>query len=267
MTEILATNPATILAVIDGEPMTEFPEDLFIPPDSLKVLLDSFSGPLDLLCYLIRRQNIDIMNIPIALVTKQYMEYIQLMEANRFELAAEYLVMAAMLAEIKSRLLLPPTVSEEGDEEDPRIVLVRKLQAYEQMKIAANYLDGLPRSERELFRIQLASVVIQLEIEHPEVQIHWLSDKMRALLLQQSHSEHHQITHEPLSVRERMTFILNQLQEKKQILFHQLWTKEEGRSGLVVSFLAVLELARQSLLKLSQPTVRSPIYLTANDDA
>lgn len=267
MIETLADNPAPILAVIDGEPMTEFPDDLFIPPDALKVLLDSFSGPLDLLCYLIRRQNIDIMNIPIALITKQYMEYIQLIEENRFELAAEYLVMAAMLAEIKSRMLLPPSVTENGEEEDPRISLVRKLQAYEQMKIAAKYLDDLPRCERELFRIQLTSVVIKLETLHPEVQLHWLSEKMSALLMQQSHAEHHQIRHESLSVRDRMTFILDHLQEKKQILFHQLWTKEEGRLGLAVSFLAVLELAKQSLLKLSQPTVNSPIYLMANEDA
>ena len=229
MTGVLATSSPPILAVIDGEPMTEFPNDLFIPPDALKVLLDSFTGPLDLLCYLIRRQNIDIMNIPIALITKQYMEYIQLMEENRFELAAEYLVMAAMLAEIKSRLLLPPTVSEEGEEDDPRLSLVRKLEAYEQMKLAANYLDELPRCERDLFRIQLTRVVIKLEALYPEVQLQWLSQKMSALLMQQSHAEHHQIKQDSLSVRDRMTFILDHLLKKKQILFHQLWTKEEAR--------------------------------------
>ncbi|OGV47809.1 MAG: segregation and condensation protein A [Legionellales bacterium RIFCSPHIGHO2_12_FULL_42_9] len=267
MTEFLATSPPPILAVIDGQPMTTFPDDLFIPPDALKVLLDSFTGPLDLLCYLIRRQNIDIMNIPIALITRQYMDYIQLMEENRFELAAEYLVMAAMLAEIKSRLLLPPTVSEEGEEEDPRLSLVRKLEAYEQMKIAAKYLDELPRCERDLFRIKLTLVLIKLETVHPEVQLHCLSQKMSALLMQQRHVEPHQIKQDSLSVRDRMTFILDQLQGKKQILFHQLWTKEEGRLGLVVTFLAVLELTRQSLLNLTQPTVRSPIYLMVNDDA
>ena len=246
--------------------MTEFPDDLFIPPDALKILLDSFSGPLDLLCYLIRRQHIDIMNIPIALITRQYMEYIQLMEENRFELAAEYLVMAAMLAEIKSRLLLPPSITDEGEEEDPRITLVRKLQAYEEMKSAAKYLDELPRCERELFRVQLTSVLIKLEVLHPHVELCWLAEKMSALLLQQSHSEHHQISQESLSVRDRMTFILAHLQEKKHLIFHQMWTKEEGHTGLIVTLLAVLELARQSLLQLSQPTAFSPIYLMAIED-
>ncbi len=265
---VLAPSPAIILAVIEGKPVTEFPEDLFIPPDALKVLLDSFSGPLDLLCYLIRHQNIDIMNIPIALITRQYMDYIQLMEENRFELAAEYLVMAAMLAEIKSRFLLPPGASDESEEEeDPRISLVRKLQAYEQMKTAAKYLDELPRSERDLFQIQLTSVVIKLETLYPEVQLDWLAEKMKALLRLQGHAEHHLIRQESLSVRDRMATILSLLQKKKQIIFHELWTKEEGRLGLVVAFLAVLELAKQSLLKLSQPTVCSPIYLMANDDA
>ena len=277
MTEVLAANVVrqpispvasapTILAVIYGEPMTELPQDLFIPPDALKVLLDSFTGPLDLLCYLIRRQQIDIMNIPITLITKQYMEYIHLIEEHQLELAAEYLVMAALLAEIKSRLLLPRSIAEE-EEEDPRMSLVRKLQAYEQMKEAAKYLDELPRSEREFFRIQLSTVGVSLELVQPDVELQSLCEKMRALLTQQSHSIHHQIQQEALSVRDRMTFILTQLQDKQQVAFHHLWTKDEGGAGLVVSFLAILELAKQSLLQLIQATPFSPIYLLAIDNA
>ena len=229
-------------------------------------MLDSFTGPLDLLCYLIRRQQIDIMNIPITLITKQYMEYIHLIEEHQLELAAEYLVMAALLAEIKSRLLLPRSIAEE-EEEDPRMSLVRKLQAYEQMKEAAKYLDELPRSEREFFRIQLSTVGVSLELVQPDVELQSLCEKMRALLTQQSHSIHHQIQQEALSVRDRMTFILTQLQDKQQVAFHHLWTKEEGGAGLVVSFLAILELAKQSLLQLIQATPFSPIYLLAIDNA
>jgi segregation and condensation protein A len=254
-----------VLAVVEGQPMTVLPEDLFIPPDALTVLLDAFSGPLDLLCYLIRRQHIDIMNIPMTLITKQYLEYIQLMQAHRIELAAEYLVMAAMLAEIKSRLLLPSTAIE-AEEEDPRTVLVRKLQAYEQMRETVQYLDALPRCERDIFRVKVAAVIVKEE-RLPDVELLWLTEKMNALLRQQSHMEHHQISQEPLSVRERMIFILTQLQDKKQICFHEMWTRQEGRAGLVVTFLAVLELTRQALIQLIQNTAFSPIYLLAIENA
>lgn len=258
----------TILALIAGEPYTELPTDLFIPPDALSVLLESFSGPLDLLCYLIRKQNLDIMDIPIALITKQYMEYIELLEAQRLELAAEYLVMAAMLAEIKSRLLLPRNVSEEGDEEeDPRLVLVRKLQAYEEMKIAAYQLDELPRLEREFFSVQmLANGLAKVKI-HPDVDLDCLPALMCEIYSRQGLREKHQISREPLSVRERMTMVLQFIQQEKILNLRQLYTKEEGRMGLAVSLLAILELARQSLIKITQIEPFSPIYVMAIDHA
>jgi segregation and condensation protein A len=260
---VIADPVPTILAMIAGEPMTRFPEDLFIPPDALKVFLDSFSGPLDLLCYLIRRQHIDVMNIPIVLITKQYMEYIHLMEDHQLELAAEYLVMAAMLAEIKSRMLLPRTVESEEDEIDPRLSLVRQLQAYEAMRTAANLLDELPRCDRDFTRIQLAYVSIEPVPHYPDVDLASLHDKMLGLIQKQSHLEHHYISKSMLSVRDRMTSILSLLQEKKQINFHETLSFAEGRVGIVVSFLAMLELAKQSLLQITQITAYSPIYLMA----
>jgi len=259
-------NAPTILAIIGGEPLMAYPEDLFIPPDALKVLLDSFSGPLDLLCYLIRRQDIDVMNIPIALITKQYMAYIQLMEVHRLDLAAEYLVMAAMLAEIKSRFLLPRPPNQDEEEEDPRLVLVRKLQAYEAMRSAAQLLDELPRCERDFVRIQLAIVPLAQLPNHPDVALDCLHEKMRALLSRENLSEHHQITQALLSVRDRMSSILSLVQAQRQICFSQTVNYTEGRAGVVVSFLAMLELAKQSLLQVIQVTAFSPIYLMAIDD-
>lgn len=257
----LSAPSLSVLAVVAGKPLTEVPADLFIPPDALEVLLDSFSGPLDLLLYLIRRQNIDILDIPIFHITQQYMQYIHLMEEHRLELAAEYLLMAAMLAEIKSRLLLPPTSSQEELEEDPRLELVRKLQAYEQFKNAAMQIDNLPRCNRDVFRFSIRCENLRPTIIHPDVELSLLSEAMRELIKRQSHLTHHQITREPLSVRERMATVLERLHREKALTFTQLFSRGEGRMGLAVTLLAVLELARQSLLLITQTQAYSTIHL------
>ncbi|WP_454783816.1 segregation and condensation protein A [Legionella sp. WA2024007413] len=259
----LASKPE-VKAIIDGKELTELPDDLFIPPDALEVLLDSFSGPLDLLLYLIRKQNIDILDIPIVSITKQYLHYIQLMECRRLELAADYLLMAAMLAEIKSRLLLPaPPTSGEEEEEDPRMSLVRKLQAYEQIKVAAELLDALPRQERDHFQIQIVPSELERIIVHPDVQLEDLITAMKSLLQREEQTSHHQVSREVLSVRERMSHVLALLQEHNVLEFSQLFSIEEGRIGLVVSLLAILELARQSLIVITQNEAFSSIHLQA----
>jgi len=253
-----------VLAFISGKPYTDLPVDLFIPPDALRVLLDSFTGPLDLLLYLIRRQNIDILDIPIARITEQYMQYINLMDESQLELAADYLVMAAMLAEIKSRLLLPPAPHQnEDDLEDPRLTLVRKLQAYEQFKQAAINLDELPRCERDIFPTTIESTALEAVILHPDVTLSALMDAMHDLIERQGHQTHHQISREPLSVRERMAKVLERIQQDKSVLFTQLLQQEEGRMGLTVTLLAILELARQSLVVITQTAAFSPIHLQA----
>ncbi|KTC92962.1 MULTISPECIES: segregation and condensation protein A [Legionella] len=258
----LSLPTVSVLAIIDGKPLTEVPTDLFIPPDALEVLLDSFSGPLDLLLYLIRRQNIDILDIPIALITKQYMQYIHIMEEHRLELAADYLVMAAMLAEIKSRLLLPPSPSEDEEPEaDPRLELVRKLQAYEQFKNAAQQIDDLPRCDRDLFRFSIPCEKIERTVIHPEVDLSSLTATMRELIKQQSHLVSHQISREPLSVRERMALVLERLAQEKTMTFTQLFSRAEGRMGMAVSLLAILELAKQSLLIITQANAYAVIHL------
>jgi segregation and condensation protein A len=254
-----------VLAVIHGKPMMEVPADLFIPPDALEILLDSFTGPLDLLLYLIRRQNIDILDIPMAHITNQYMQYIHLLEEHRLELAADYLLMAAMLAEIKSRLLLPPSASQsEQPEEDPRLALVRKLQLYEQFKEAAANLDDIPRCERDNFRVRLEANDIQTIIHHPDVPLSLVIDAMHDLIKRQGHHIHHQITKEPLSIRERMTMVLARLEQEKSISLTQLLTRAEGRMGLAVTLLAVLELARESLLLIFQTSAYGPIHIQAS---
>lgn len=263
MSNELSEKPG-IRAIVDGKELTQVPDDLFIPPDALEVLLDSFSGPLDLLLYLIRKQNIDILNIPMTSITNQYLQYIQLMEFRRMELAADYLLMAAMLAEIKSRLLLPVAPDDdEENEEDPRMVLVRRLQAYEQMKLAAELLDSLPRQDRDNFVVQVNPDEIETIKVHPDVELSDLIEAMRSLLKKEEHSTHHEIRRELMSVRERMSSILYKLQEHKVLEFTQLFTLEEGRMGLVVSLLAILELARQSLLVITQTQAFSPIHLQA----
>jgi segregation and condensation protein A len=254
----------SVVAMVEGKPLTEIPKDLFIPPDALEVLLDSFNGPLDLLLYLIRRQNLDIINIPMALITEQYLQYIQIMKEKRMELAADYLVMAALLIEIKSRMLLPvPPSEDDKEEEDPRMALIRRLQAYEQFKHAAEQLDALPRYERDVFHVQ-AAVQNLLPVKiYPHVELQAVVTAMRNILQKQSHRGNHQITREPFCVQERMGIILQRLLLEETVNFSSLLARCEGRVGLVITFLAVLELSRQSLLVILQVSNFSPIHLQA----
>lgn len=253
-----------IKAIVAGVEYTEFPEDLFIPPDALEVLLDSFSGPLDLLLYLIRKQNIDILDIPIMSITRQYLQYIQMMEQPKMELAAEYLLMAAMLAEIKSRMLLPIKASDKDDEEqDPRMELVKRLLAYEQMKLAAELIDALPRQDRDNCTLSISPPLTEQEKVHPDVSLADIIEAMQSLLKREDLLTHHEIAREILSVRERMSMILVQLKQEGYLELSQLFSLEEGRAGLVVSILAILELARQSLLTITQAQAFAPIYIKA----
>lgn len=250
-------------ARVGGVAVTELPQDLYIPPDALEVFLETFEGPLDLLLYLIRRQNLNILDIPIAEITRQYVEYIGLMEDLRLELAAEYLVMAAMLAEIKSRMLLPRPTLTETEEEDPRAELVRRLQEYERYKAAAEDLGELPRVARDVFPLKVevterAVVKLQAEVSLDEL-LAALADVMaRAELF-----SNHQIQRETLSVRERMAETLSRLDSDSFVEFTLLFDPEEGRLGLVVTFLAILELLKESLIQLVQAEAYAPIYLKA----
>jgi segregation and condensation protein A len=253
-----------MVALVEGEPLATLPEDLYIPPDALEVFLETFEGPLDLLLYLIKKQNLDILHIPIAQITRQYMEYIDLMQEMRLELAAEYLVMAAMLAEIKSRMLLPKPVTAEGEEEeDPRAQLIRQLQEYEQFKTAAERLDELPRWERDVWPINLPTPEIVVEQPLPEVQLVELLRAFHRVLLRAEKRAHHQIQRESLSVRERMTAILDRVQHAEFTSFDQLFSYEEGRAGVVVTFIAILELIKQTLIEIVQNAPFSPIYVKA----
>lgn len=256
-----------VLAVVAGQPLTEMPSDLFIPPDALEVLLDSFSGPLDLLLYLIRQQNIDMLDIPMATITRQYMQYIELLEERSMELAADYLVMAALLAEIKSKLLLPVSCLPADEvENDPRMELVRRLQAYEQFKSAALLIDKLSRFDRDVFQVNVRTGSEIKAIRLPDIALASVVSAMVGLMQRQEHVAHHQITREVLSVRERMTLILQYLQHEKLIEFSRLLNRHEGRMGLVVTFLAILELAKQSLVTVTQTAAYSPVYLQVNHD-
>lgn len=249
-------------AIVQGEPVSEFPSDLYIPPDALEIFLEAFEGPLDLLLYLIKRQNIDILDIPIAEITAQYMQYIELMEILHLELAGEYLVMAAMLAEIKSRMLLPRPV-EEDEEEDPRAELVRRLLEYERYKQAADDIDSLPRYERDIFGTIVAFPDKSLRHEPPEVSLDSLLKVFADVLNRAEMFSHHHITREPLSVRERMSIILDQVNAEDFIEFRQLFTLEEGRAGVIVSLLAILELMKEALIEMVQNEINGPIYVKA----
>ncbi|MBU26069.1 MAG: segregation/condensation protein A [Gammaproteobacteria bacterium] len=250
------------LAVVEGSPLTQLPEDLYIPPDALEVILDAFEGPLDLLLYLIRRQNLDIIRIDVAEITRQYTQYIGLLEAMRFELAAEYLVMAAMLAEIKSRALLPNPVSTEVDEaEDPRAELIRRLLEYEKVKMSAEALDVIPRVDRD-FQIALAKQPdFDVGAAPPQVHISELVLAFSELLARARLSSAHQIEWEALSTRQRMTEVLMKLKEQPELKLSNLFSREEGRAGLVVSFLAILELVREGLCALVQAAPGGQIYI------
>ena len=251
------------LAVVRGQPVLQMPQDLYIPPDALEVILEAFEGPLDLLLYLIRRQNLDILDIPVAEITRQYIGYIDVMQELRFELAAEYLVMAAILAEIKSRMLLPRPPSEEGVEADPRAELIRRLQEYERFKKAAEDIDTLPRLERD-------TVVVHAEVgekaqraEPPTVDLREMLLALRDVMKRAELFSHHAIKREALSVRQRMGEVLGRLSATTFIEFSSLFVAEEGRLGVVVNFLAILELAKERLIEIVQDTPLSAIYVRA----
>lgn len=249
------------LARVRGQPMLEVPKDLYIPPDALEIMLENFEGPLDLLLYLIKRQNLDILDIPIAEVTRQYMTYIALMTGLRLELAAEYLVMAAMLAEIKSHLLLPKPV-EIKEEDDPRAELVRRLQAYERFKLAGERIDQLPRLERDLARASAAAPVEAKPARRwSAVGIEELVAAARDALTRAEFNGHHRISREPLSVRERMTRLLERIEPRVTMAFLALLEPGEGRAGVVVTLLAVLELLKGQMIELVQREPYGPIYL------
>lgn len=262
MAEIVATAPTSYLARVCGEPYSVLPQDLYIPPDALEVFLETFEGPLDLLLYLIKRQNLNILDIPIAVITRQYMDYLSLMQELRLELAAEYLVMAAMLAEIKSRLLLPrPAKVAQDHEEDPRAELVRRLQEYERLKRAAEDLDTLPRLERDVFPASAEPVHQEIRRILPPVSLVDLLTALDEALHRAEHYSHHRIQRETLSVRERMSQVLEALAPGHFTPFATLFTQEEGRAGVIVTLLAVLELIRESLLELVQVEPFAPIYV------
>lgn len=250
-------------ALVEGKPFTVMPTDLYIPPDALEVILEAFEGPLDLLLYLIRRQNLDILNIPIYDITKQYVEYIELMHQLNFELAAEYLVMAAMLAEIKSRMLLPKPPHEDDEEADPRAELIRRLQEYERFKQAAEDIDGLPRVDRDFF---VAKVYLEKQVESVEtieIGIKELLMAFKEVMARADLKVSHEIEREVLSVRDRMSLVLDLLLREKTISFRSLFTREEGRQGALVSFLAVLELLKAQSLELVQNSPFGEIYIQA----
>ena len=252
------TNP---IVLIRGEPMVEMPQDLYIPPDALQVILDTFEGPLDLLLYLIRKANIDVLDIPMAELTQQYLHYVEHIRSHNLELAAEYLLMAALLIEIKSRMLLPrPQHVEDKVEEDPRAALVKRLLEYERMKLAAQKLDTLPRSDRDFNWIEVLleqSVTKRL----PQINSNDLLAAWRELVMQARIKRHHKVTREQLSVREHMSKILRRLKDLNFIEFQQLFDVSEGVPVLVVNFLAILELAKESLIEITQAQTSAPIYV------
>ena len=248
------------VAKIYGEPVIELPTDLYIPPDALEVVLEAFEGPLDLLLYLIRKENLNILDIPMAPLTRQYLEYVEIMRSKNLELAAEYLVMAAMLMEIKSRLLLPRPPSAAAEEEDPRAELVRRLLEYEQIKKAAHSLDELPHIGRDVVAV---SVWIERQVTErlPNVNPQDLAEAWRSLLHRARMSRHHHISREELSVRAHMSGILRSLREQRVLEFSELFDPTKGVAVLIVTFLACLELARELLIEITQSESFAPIYV------
>ena len=250
------------LGFVRGEPVIDKPEDLYIPPDALELILESFSGPMDLLLYLIRRQKMEIVDLPILPITKQYMEYVDMMKDLKLELAADYLVMAAMLAEIKSRMLLPRPPADDDEEDDPRAELVRRLQEYEAIRQGAQHLDELPQTGRDNF-IGHAQTDAQQWVEQqlPEVALADLALAFSQALAQAKLQNHHQVQREKLSTRERMSRILDLLQHQQRLRFADLFDPKEGRPGVVVSFLAILELVKEALVEVVQVDAFSEIHV------
>ncbi len=257
----ISTPAASALnAKVRGEPFTELPQDLYIPPDALEVFFETFEGPLDLLLYLIRKANLDILDIPMALLTEQYVEYVEVMRHKNLELAAEYLVMAAILIEIKSRMLLPRPAMPGAEEEDPRAELVRRLIEYEKMKLAAHKLDALPQLGRDFLPVEVW-VEQTLAQRLPQVNVVDLQEAWRMLLVRAKMTQHHRVSREELSVREHMSLILRRLQAGGFAEFTELFDAARGVPVLVVSFLAVLELVRESVIEITQSEPYAPIYV------
>lgn len=251
------------IAMVLGKAFDSLPKDLYIPPQALEVFLEAFEGPLDLLLYLIRRENLDITNIPVADITRQYVVYIELMQEMQLELAGEYLVMSAMLAEIKSRMLLPRSSDVEADEDDPRAELVRRLQEYERYKQAAEDVDALPRLGRDVYQATAEAPERKVISLPPEVDLQDLITAFQDVMKRASMYAHHHVQLESLSVRERMSSVLSKVNSTHFTSFSDLFTIEEGRMGVVVSFLAILELVKESLLELTQSEPFAPIHVKA----
>ncbi|OEY67405.1 segregation and condensation protein A [Marinobacter sp. X15-166B] len=254
------------LARVSGKALTDIPKDLYIPPDALAVFLDTFEGPLDLLLYLIRRQNMDILEVDVSDITRQYMDYIATMEAMRFELAAEYLVMAATLAEIKSRMLLPRQQVDDEEELDPRAELIRRLQQYERFKKAAEDLDDLPQAERDFFTGSAALPAMPTQQVLPDVDMGELLLALQGVLRRADLFTSHQVERETLSTRERMSAILAALANGGFLTFESLFTPEEGRLGVVVTFLALLELVKEQLIEVVQTAMLEPIHIRSRSE-
>ncbi len=250
-------------AVVQGKELTTLPKDLYIPPDALEVILEAFEGPLDLLLYLIRRQNLDILEINVAEITRQYMGYIDLMGSIQLELAAEYLVMAAMLAEIKSRILLPRQVMDEEDEGDPRTELIRRLQEYERFKTVAEDIDEIPRVGRDLHQASADAPGREKQRQYPDVDMREILTALADVLRRAEMFESHHIEREKLSTRERMSQVLVRLHGEQFIPFVSLFKVAEGRLGVVVTFLAIMELIKESLIEIVQNEPFGPIHIKA----
>lgn len=263
LSEARAEEGATI-ALIHGERVNELPTDLYIPPEALEVFLETFQGPLDLLLYLIRRQNLDILDIRVAEITKQYMQYIDLMQALQLDLAGEYLVMAAMLAEIKSRMLLPRVDNRDEEEGDPRAELIRRLQEYEQIKTGAENIGEVPRVERDIHLVTATKPELVRQRADPEVDFKDVLVAMAQVLKRAEMFASHEIALEPLSVRDRMGLILGRVRNTEEFIsFYECFVMEEGRMGVIVTFLAIMELVREALLEFVQAEAFAPIHLRA----
>ena len=254
-------NGQMAFAFVMGEAITEAPTDLYIPPDALEILIEAFEGPFDLLLYLIKRQNLDILLVNVAEITDQYMAYVELMEASQFELAAEYLVMASMLAEIKSRILLPRQEELNVEESDPRLDLLKRLQEYEKFKIAAEGLDRLPRIERDLYPTKAAIPVIEKIIVEPEVDLHEMLSILSKALRRADMFESHQIQRDTLSTREKMSEILLRINSENFVPLFSLLSQDEGRLGVVVTFLAIMELLKDSMIEIVQSGPYAAIHV------
>jgi segregation and condensation protein A len=252
-----------ILAVFKGQQLTAIPRDLYIPPEALEVILETFEGPLDLLLYLIKKNNLDILDVPIAAITRQYMTYVELMHTLQLELAAEYLVMAAMLAEIKSRMLLPRQPAENEDEADPRAELIRRLQEYERFKQIATELDAMPRIDRDIYIAEAAEPEMEVVKAQPDIDLKDLLFAFKEVYERAELNIHHQLRAEVLSIRERMAQVIEKVRADKFTEFKDLFDVAEGRMGVVVTFIAILELIRQAVLELVQAAPFAPIHVKA----